>query len=164
MVLAAPASRSCRKPGDCGYSHLSCGQDNKTLSPGREPFELALLLWNRVNRGQDRLTQFLEHFRKDILYTDWICPPVLMCILCVHLRLSDCRKYSPHPRLRLQCCVYPPAGHHHSASHSHESFARAVSCISKFCTHPSHFIAPQERSNYLVESDGFPGAGGQGRW
>ena len=90
--------------------------------------------------GQDCFTQFWEHFWKDTIHCVHYrligsAPWCMMCILCVHLRLSDCRKYSPHSRLRLQCCVYPPAGHHHSTSHSHESFARAVSCISKFCTH-----------------------------
>ena len=68
MVLAAPASRSCRKPGDCGYSHLSCGQDNKTLSPGREPFELALLLWNCVNEGKIVLLNS-GNISEKILYT-----------------------------------------------------------------------------------------------
>ena len=39
MVLALPASRSCRKPGDCGSGHLSYGQDSLTLSLGKPPFD-----------------------------------------------------------------------------------------------------------------------------
>ena len=142
MVLALPASRSCRKPGDCGSGHLSYGQDSQLCPLGKEPFDkmswpamlLEKLKWVKRRIWPNSWHAFASNLRS-AGYNVGIHPSAQL-LQMQGLSASTCLVVARACRtlgLRLQCCVCAPAGQQHSAPHSHESCARGASCISPVC-------------------------------
>ena len=123
MVLALPASRSCRKPGDCGSGHLSHDQDSPTLSPGKKTFveylHLTFLLipWE-VKRVRRIIWPHSWHAFASYLRSAGHNVRIRLVVEVQSLSASTCllvARAGRTPGLRLQCCVCAPAGQQHSA-------------------------------------------------
>ena len=136
MVLALPASRSCRKPGDCGSGHLSYGQDSLTLSLGKTTILHNLILVcflkssNVLGRQFDPIPgTLLPHICA--LQATILGSTSAGRFECIYL--SGCCEGLPHPRVApavLCLCTSCPAA---LSSTQPRKLRRGASCISLVC-------------------------------